>query len=124
MELGQRRVSDEGMPQKGEEISEEEEEAKKKKEEKKGGEGIKEKENSNYVRADKINLADLDAALERHQNRGKTPEHERRKMEEWEIDLGKVVLKNIIARGTFGTVYKGVYDGQDVAGWIFLPENL
>ena len=71
------------------------------------------------MRADKINLADLDAALERHLNRGKTPEHEKRKMEEWEIDLNKVVLKNVIARGTFGTVYKGSFEGQDVAGWSF-----
>lgn len=120
MELGQRRVSDEGIPQRGEEISEEDGEGAKRKKnaEKKegGGDGITEKGSSNYVRADKINLADLDAALERHLKRGKTPEHEKRKMEEWEIDLNKVVLKNIIARGTFGTVYKGTFEGQDVAG--------
>lgn len=73
-----------------------------------------EKENScsNYVRADKINLADLDAALNRI-SKGKTPE--RYKKAEWEIDLGKLVLKSIIARGTYGTVYKGVFDGQAVA---------
>lgn len=72
----------------------------------------KEKSSSNYVRADKINLADLDAALNRI-TKGKTPE--RRKKEEWEIDLSKLVLKSIVARGTYGTVYKGVFDGQDVA---------
>ncbi|KAI5071459.1 hypothetical protein GOP47_0013710 [Adiantum capillus-veneris] len=70
------------------------------------------KKTSSYVRADTINLADLDAALDRL-NKGKTPE--RRKKEEWEIDLSKLVLKNVIARGTYGTVYKGSYDGQDVA---------
>lgn len=72
----------------------------------------KEKSSSNYVRADKINLADLDAALNRI-TKGKTPE--RRKKEEWEIDLSKLVLKTIVARGTYGTVYKGSFDGQDVA---------
>ncbi|XP_026384332.1 serine/threonine-protein kinase STY13-like isoform X3 [Papaver somniferum] len=35
--------------------------------------------------------------------------------EEWEIDLSKLRIKNVIANGTYGTVYKGVYDGQDVA---------
>ncbi|KAH7439304.1 hypothetical protein KP509_04G055000 [Ceratopteris richardii] len=70
------------------------------------------KTSSTYVRADKINLADLDAALDRL-NKGKTPE--RRKKEEWEIDVSKLVLKNVIARGTYGTVYKGVFEGQDVA---------
>lgn len=72
----------------------------------------KEKSSSNYVRADKINLADLDAALNRI-TKGKTPE--RRKKEEWEIDLSKLVLKSNVARGTYGTVYKGIFDGQDVA---------
>eukprot|EP00250_Pteridium_aquilinum_P005037 c15196_g1_i2 orf=704-1861(+) len=72
----------------------------------------KEGKKNSYVRADTINLADLDAALDRL-NKGKTPE--RRKKEEWEIDLNKLVLKNIIARGTYGTVYKGIFDGQDVA---------
>ncbi|XP_021888752.1 serine/threonine-protein kinase A-Raf-like [Carica papaya] len=34
---------------------------------------------------------------------------------EWEIDPSKLIIKSIIARGTFGTVHRGVYDGQDVA---------
>ncbi|CAN6462830.1 unnamed protein product [Victoria cruziana] len=34
---------------------------------------------------------------------------------EWEIDLSKLDVKSVIAHGTYGTVYRGVYDGQDVA---------
>ncbi|CAL5324562.1 unnamed protein product [Camellia sinensis] len=37
------------------------------------------------------------------------------KREEWEIDLAKLDIKNAIAHGTYGTVYRGTYDGQDVA---------
>lgn len=35
---------------------------------------------------------------------------------EWEIDPSKLIIKTVLARGTFGTVHRGVYDGQDVAG--------
>ncbi|GJN18263.1 hypothetical protein PR202_gb05406 [Eleusine coracana subsp. coracana] len=35
--------------------------------------------------------------------------------EDWEIDPTKLIIKGVIARGTFGTVHRGVYDGQDVA---------
>ncbi|KAM1341205.1 hypothetical protein ACFX2F_005690 [Malus domestica] len=36
-------------------------------------------------------------------------------MEEWEIDLGKLDIRHVIVHGTNGTVYRGAYDGQDVA---------
>lgn len=39
-----------------------------------------------------------------------------RRRYEWEIDPSKLIIKGVIARGTFGTVHRGVYDGQDVAG--------
>lgn len=39
-----------------------------------------------------------------------------RRRYEWEIDPSKLIIKSVIARGTFGTVHRGVYDGQDVAG--------
>jgi hypothetical protein len=35
---------------------------------------------------------------------------------EWEIDLAKLDIHNQIAHGTFGVVYRGTYDGLDVAG--------
>ncbi|CAI0455963.1 unnamed protein product [Linum tenue] len=34
---------------------------------------------------------------------------------EWEIDPAKLIIKSVIARGTFGTVHRGIYDGLDVA---------
>ncbi|KAK6153307.1 hypothetical protein DH2020_012946 [Rehmannia glutinosa] len=39
----------------------------------------------------------------------------RRQRHDWEIDPSKLIIKGVIARGTFGTVHRGVYDGQDVA---------
>ncbi|PNX66127.1 serine/threonine-protein kinase HT1-like protein, partial [Trifolium pratense] len=36
--------------------------------------------------------------------------------QEWEIDPSNLIIKTVIARGTFGTVHRGIYDGQDVAG--------
>ncbi|PWA36648.1 serine-threonine/tyrosine-protein kinase catalytic domain-containing protein [Artemisia annua] len=38
-----------------------------------------------------------------------------RKRQEWEIDPSKLVIKSVIARGSFGTVHRGIYDGLDVA---------
>ncbi|KAM5572065.1 hypothetical protein ABKV19_012238 [Rosa sericea] len=39
----------------------------------------------------------------------------KRHRQEWEIDPSKLIIKTVIARGTFGTVHRGIYDGQDVA---------
>ncbi|KAK1320865.1 Serine/threonine-protein kinase HT1 [Acorus calamus] len=38
-----------------------------------------------------------------------------RRREEWEIDPSKLIVKGVIARGTFGTVHRGVFDNMDVA---------
>nr|GEV98434.1 serine/threonine-protein kinase HT1-like [Tanacetum cinerariifolium] len=38
-----------------------------------------------------------------------------RQRQEWEIDPSKLVIKSVIARGSFGTVHRGIYDGLDVA---------
>lgn len=97
-----------------------------------GGEG-------GFVRADQIDLKSLDEQLERHLNCAWTMEKNKKETnnvenglvgfapvgsssggteklrEEWEIDPSKLVIKGVIARGTFGTVHRGVYDGQDVA---------
>lgn len=97
--------------------------------------------NDGFVRADQIDLKSLDEQLERHLNRALTMEKNKKKDEdgnsfltsavmarsrstkvaakerqEWEIDPSKLIIKSVIARGTFGTVHRGVYDGLDVAG--------
>lgn len=104
-----------------------------------------EKSSNGFVRADQIDLKSLDEQLERHLNRAWTLEKNKRKdqdeysestaavspapvtaaatvttarrqRQEWEIDPSKLIIKGVLARGTFGTVHRGVYDGQDVAG--------
>ncbi|KAG6489369.1 hypothetical protein ZIOFF_050638 [Zingiber officinale] len=82
---------------------------------------MKEGGGDGFVRADQIDLKNLDEQLERHLSRAltmekrKEEERRERRREEWEIDPSKLVIKGVIARGTFGTVHRGVYDGQDVA---------
>lgn len=97
--------------------------------------------NDGFVRADQIDLKSLDEQLERHLSRALTMEKNKKKDEdggnsfltsapiarsrstkvaakdrqEWEIDPSKLIIKSVIARGTFGTVHRGVYDGLDVA---------
>ncbi|XP_010695285.1 serine/threonine-protein kinase STY13 [Beta vulgaris subsp. vulgaris] len=88
--------------------------------------------NDGYVRADQIDLKSLDEQLQRHLNKALTLERKRKEEEdeqqelrergrssnsraEWEIDPSLLLVKSVIARGTFGTVHRGVYDGQDVA---------
>ncbi|KAJ9163732.1 hypothetical protein P3X46_023367 [Hevea brasiliensis] len=101
------------------------------------------KENSDgFVRADQIDLKSLDEQLERHLNKvramdkNKKPDDGhlssvaaaatadstktiaptfRKDRQAWEIDPSKLIIKTVIARGTFGTVHRGIYDGQDVA---------
>uniref|UniRef100_A0A804QKE3 Protein kinase domain-containing protein n=1 Tax=Zea mays TaxID=4577 RepID=A0A804QKE3_MAIZE len=87
-----------------------------------------------FVRADQIDLKSLDEQLERHLTRAWTMEkrkeeasagagagarqHQqsrRPRREDWEIDPAKLVVKGVIARGTFGTVHRGIYDAHDVA---------
>ncbi|PIN19481.1 Tyrosine kinase [Handroanthus impetiginosus] len=82
-----------------------------------GGGGLGEnRESSVFLRADKIDFKTWDVQLEKHLSRAWSRDTEvHSKTEEWEIDLAKLDIRNVIAHGTYGTVYKGVYDGQDVA---------
>ncbi|KAH0706389.1 hypothetical protein KY285_012277 [Solanum tuberosum] len=84
-----------------------------------------------FVRADRIDLKSLDEQLQRHLSRAWTMEKQKSNKVEgggenykdreipikhaWEIDPSKLIIKTVIARGTFGTVHRGIYDGQDVA---------
>lgn len=70
-----------------------------------------------FFRADMIDFKSLDIQLEKHLSRVWSKDREvKTHKEEWEIELAKLDLRNVIAHGTYGTVYRGVYDGQDVAG--------
>ncbi|XP_042024536.1 serine/threonine-protein kinase STY13-like [Salvia splendens] len=85
-----------------------------------------------FVRADQIDLKSIDEQLNRHITRALTMEKKKQEnggkqqqqqdesreipaRQEWEIDASKLVVKSVLARGTFGTVHRGVYDGEDVA---------
>ncbi|XP_022138142.1 serine/threonine-protein kinase STY17-like [Momordica charantia] len=67
-------------------------------------------------RADKIDLKNLDMQLEKHLSRvwSRNVENQKPK-EEWEIDLSKLDIRYVVAHGTYGTVFRGAYDNQDVA---------
>ncbi|KAI3726958.1 hypothetical protein L1987_66765 [Smallanthus sonchifolius] len=91
--------------------------------------------NDGFVRADQIDLKSLDEQLERHLSRVWTMEKNKKKQpdsehsaavtplskstatnrQDWEIDPSNLIIKSVLARGTFGTVHRGVYDGVDVA---------
>ncbi|TYG55274.1 hypothetical protein ES288_D09G258900v1 [Gossypium darwinii] len=67
-------------------------------------------------RADQIDLKSSDMQLEKHLSRVWSRNIEKqRPAEEWEIELAKLDLRNVIAHGTYGTVYRATYDNQDVA---------
>ncbi|KAI3787769.1 hypothetical protein L2E82_00182 [Cichorium intybus] len=71
-----------------------------------------------FLRADKIDFKSWDVQLDKHLSKVWSRDREKEaptKKEEWEIDLAKLDIRNVIAHGTYGTVYRGVYDGQDVA---------
>lgn len=86
--------------------------------------------NDVIFRADRVDLKNLDVQLEKHLNcvwSNNSKPH--LPTEDWELDLSKLDIKCFKARGSYGTVYRGTYDKQDVAGkhyitriyfWFFL----
>ncbi|KAL1536126.1 serine/threonine-protein kinase STY13-like [Salvia divinorum] len=64
-------------------------------------------------RADKIDLKSLDLQLSKVWS--KNFETQKKPREPWEIDPTKLQLLNLLAQGSYGTLYRATYDGQDVA---------
>ncbi|RRT74634.1 hypothetical protein B296_00009482 [Ensete ventricosum] len=71
------------------------------------------------LRADRIDLKSLDIELEKLPNKTRSKDKavvvDKEPKEEWQIDLSKLEIHSVIAQGTYGTVYRGTYDGQNVA---------
>ncbi|VAI36588.1 unnamed protein product [Triticum turgidum subsp. durum] len=87
-----------------------------------GGGEMRAADGEGYLRADGFDLVNLDMQLEKtrsrvwlDQQRGASPAQPGELLE-WEIDLAKLDIQNQVASGTFGVVYRGTYDGNDVAG--------
>ncbi|KAL8105067.1 serine/threonine-protein kinase 52-like [Apium graveolens] len=72
--------------------------------------------NDMIFRADRVDLKNLDVQLEKHLNRVQ-PINSKPHLptEDWELDLSKLDIRYYKARGSYGTVYRGTYDKQDVA---------
>uniref|UniRef100_A0A2N9GQ17 Protein kinase domain-containing protein n=1 Tax=Fagus sylvatica TaxID=28930 RepID=A0A2N9GQ17_FAGSY len=76
-----------------------------------------------FVKADMIDdIKSIDEHLRRHlirvcamQNLDKGNKVRITQKQDWEIDPTKLIIKQVIARGAFGTVHRGLYDGKDVA---------
>ncbi|KAL7124001.1 hypothetical protein ABFS83_14G019300 [Erythranthe nasuta] len=72
-------------------------------------------------RADKIDLRSLDLQLEKHlsrvwsRNTDNQNINNNKPKEVWEIDPSKLQIRYLVAQGTYGTVFRGTYDNQDVA---------
>lgn len=86
-----------------------------------GGAEMRAADGEGYLRADGFDLVNLDMQLEKtrsrvwlDQQRGASPAQPGELLE-WEIDLAKLDIQNQVASGTFGVVYRGTYDGNDVA---------
>ena len=84
------------------------------------------------VKADMIDdIKRIDEQLQRHLNRvwamqnlDKGNKVRITQKQDWEIDPTKLIIKQVIARGAFGTVHRGLYDGKDVAGKNFYASYL
>ncbi|XP_078160238.1 serine/threonine-protein kinase 52-like [Carex rostrata] len=77
--------------------------------------------NEVFTRADAFDLKNLDIQLEKKLSKvlieeiGASFPSSKCKSEEWEIDVSKLDIRYVIAKGTYGTVFRGTYDRKDVA---------
>lgn len=88
-----------------------------------GGVGSRSAGEERYFRADKLDFTKWDLHMGQSSTSSIVPKSDSTNipaMQEWEIDLSKLDMKHVLAHGTYGTVYRGVYAGQDVAGSSFL----
>lgn len=71
-----------------------------------------------FLRADQIDLTSLDTELEKQlsETLRKGTDVIKGPKEEWQIDPSKLEIHRVIAQGTYGAVYRGTYDGKNVAG--------
>ena len=70
-----------------------------------------------FFKANRIDFKNWGIQSEKHLSRVWSRDRDINKnKEEWEIELAKLDIRNFIAHGTYSTVYRGLYDGQDVAG--------
>lgn len=61
----------------------------------------------------RIDVKKLDEQLERHLNRLWPP----KKRQDWEINAANITVRSLVARGNSGSVYRGLYDAREVAGF-------
>ncbi|CAL5367005.1 unnamed protein product [Camellia sinensis] len=70
-----------------------------------------------FFRAYKIYFKSWDLQLEKHLSRVWSRDKEvHSKRKEWEIDLAKLDIRNVIAHGTYGTVYRGLMMARMLQG--------
>ena len=78
-----------------------------------------------YLRADTVDFSKWDLHMghtsSSSSTTAKSSTSTKAPMHEWEIDLSKLDMKHVLAHGTYGTVYRGVYAGQQVAGPCLSP---
>ncbi|CAN6906022.1 unnamed protein product [Brassica oleracea] len=84
-----------------------------------GGVGSRSAGGGQYFRADTLDFSKWDLHMGQTSSSSSTTAKSststKAPMHEWEIDLSKLDMKHVLAHGTYGTVYRGVYAGQQVA---------
>lgn len=80
-----------------------------------GGVGSRSAGGGQYFRADTLDFSKWDLHMGHTSSSTtavKSSTSTKAPMHEWEIDLSKLDMKHVLAHGTYGTVYRGVYAGQ------------
>jgi hypothetical protein len=82
-----------------------------------------EEDAGSYLRADQVDLMSLDFEIEermadrfRKLNSGGVERGDEGPKAAWEIDLSKLEIGHVVEHGDHGTLFRGKYYSQDVAG--------